>query len=130
MHIINVYHQRSTRGGHTLGNLLSHELDDQIPTLLIGDFNMHTPLWSTPDHTPDSWASTLVEWLEENGFHCLNPLHVPTRMPPDDNQRASVLDLVFANDTAYFSAQLGEVDISFENLLGSDHAAITIHIPP
>jgi hypothetical protein len=44
MRIIKVYHQRPTRGGHNLGNLLSCELDDQIPTLLIGDFNTHSPL--------------------------------------------------------------------------------------
>jgi hypothetical protein len=91
---------------------------------------MHTPLWSVPDHMPDSWASTLTEWLEGNGFHCLNPLHIPTRTPPDNNQRVSVLDLVFTNDAAYFSAQLGEVDISFKHSLGLDHAAITIHIYP
>ena len=39
-------------------------------------------------------------------------------------------DLVFANDTAYLSAQLGEVAISFEHSLGSNHTAITIHVYP
>jgi hypothetical protein len=130
MRIINVYHQRSPQGGHTLGNLLSHELDDQIPTLLIRDFNMHSPLWSSPDCTPDSWASTFTDWLETNGLHCLNPRHITTWTPPNNTQQVSVLDLVFANDATYFSAQLGEVDISFEHSLGSDHAAITIHIYP
>jgi hypothetical protein len=130
MRIINVYHQRSKRHGHTLNNLLSHELDDQIPTLLIGDFNTHSPLWSTPDRTPDSWASTFTDWLKTNGLHCLNPRHITTWMPPNNTQQASVLDLVFANDAAYLSAQLGEVDISFDHSLGSDHAAVTIHIYP
>jgi len=130
MRIINFYHQRSKRHGHTLNNLLSHELDDQIPTLLIGDFNMHSPLWSTPDRTPDSWASTFTDWLETNGLHCLNPRHITTWTPPNNTQQASVLDLVFANDAAYLSAQLGEVDISFDHSLGSDHAAVTIHIYP
>jgi hypothetical protein len=38
--------------------------------------------------------------------------------------------MIFANDAAHFSAQLGEVDISFEHSLGSDHAALTICIHP
>jgi hypothetical protein len=42
----------------------------------------------------------------------------------------SVLDLIFANDATYLSAQLGKVDISFEHSLGSDHATVTIHIYP
>ena len=78
MCIINVYHQCPTRGGHALSNLLLHKLNDQIPTLLIGDFNTHSPLWSTPDRTPDSWATTFTNWLETNGLHCLNPQHVTT----------------------------------------------------
>jgi hypothetical protein len=79
---------------------------------------------------PDSWASTFTDWLETNGLHCLNPRHITTWMPPNNTQQALVLDLVFANDATYLSAQLGEVDISFDHSLGSDHAAITIHIYP
>jgi hypothetical protein len=130
MRIINVYHQRPSRGGHALGNLLSHELDDQIPTLLIGDFNTHSPLWSIPDRMPDSWATTFTDWLEANSLHCLNPRHTTTWSPPDRDQQASILVLILANDAAHLSAQLGKVDISFEHSLSSDHAAVTIYIYP
>jgi hypothetical protein len=75
-------------------------------------------------------VSSLTDWLETNSFHCLNPRHTTKWNPLDNNQQGSVLDLIFANDTAYLSAKLGKVDISFEHSLGSDHTTLTIHIYP
>ena len=51
--IINIYHEVPQRG-HTLHHLMAHKIDDQTPTLLIGDFNTSSPRWSMPGKTPSS----------------------------------------------------------------------------
>jgi hypothetical protein len=33
----------------SLATLLSLELDSMFPTILLGDFNLHSPSWSPPD---------------------------------------------------------------------------------
>ena len=60
IHMINVYHEVPQRG-HALHHLMAHEIDDQKPTLLIGDFNTHSPRWSMPGKTLSSWASQLMD---------------------------------------------------------------------
>ena len=42
LRLVNVYHDRPP-SGHALAHLFSHSLDDNIPTLFLGDFNTHSP---------------------------------------------------------------------------------------
>ena len=73
LRIINVYHDKPITG-HQLTHLFSHPLDDNIPTLVMGDFNTHSPRWSLPHSTPSSWASAFHEWMDTNGLETLNPV--------------------------------------------------------
>ena len=66
--------------------------------------------------------------MGDNGLTCLNPTSIPTWASGE--LRPSVLDLVLANETALMSAQIGEVSISWEDSLGSDHAAVALTIHP
>jgi len=83
-----------------------------------------------PGKTPSSWASRLTDWIKDNGLKCLNPLHVPTWAGSREGDHPSVINLVLANDCTCFSGQLSEVTISFEALLGLDHAAVSITVYP
>ena len=49
LHIINFYHD--TEDSSSLRSLLSLDLDSTFPTILIGDFNLHSHSWSPPDLT-------------------------------------------------------------------------------
>ena len=129
--IINVYHdvpRPGSRPRHALQHMYDHELDLHLPTLLLGDFNTHARLWSLTGRTPSSWANTFTEWMGDNGVSCINPPDVPTWKT--DNARPSVIDLALANEPALISAQLGEVRVSWEDSLGSDHAALSLTIHP
>jgi hypothetical protein len=75
--VVNTYHSQPATG-HNLQYLLQHELDPLTPTLLIGDFNTHSPRWSLPDHTPSPWAHDFENWLDDNGLADINPPGIPT----------------------------------------------------
>jgi hypothetical protein len=129
--IINVYHDippPASRPCHALQHITSHETDLHQNTLLIGDFNTHARLWSLPNHTLSSWANHFTDWIGDNGFTCLNPRSTPTWNA--ENARPSIIDLVFANEPALISTQISLVTVSWEDSLGSDHAAISLTIFP
>src|SRR6266851_6690769 len=67
LQIINMYHPPAQ--DHTLGYLFQHHIKNTTPTLLIGDFNMHSPQWSVEGKTPFQWASAFINWLDDNGLH-------------------------------------------------------------
>jgi len=72
--IVNIYHCVPTEPRqHSLFHILSHELDPLLPTLLVGDFNTHSHIWSFPYSTVSPWASDLVDWFDNQGLELLNP---------------------------------------------------------
>jgi hypothetical protein len=125
--IINVYHAVPSQG-HDLHHITNLELGDLESTLLIGNFNIHSPQWSLPGKMLSSWASRFTDWMDDNSVECLNPLDQPTWTSSHTELNPSIIDLVLANNAACFSGQIGEVDVSFQNSLGLDHAMILI--PP
>ena len=75
--LVNVYHEVPNRG-HGLRNLLQHDLNETVPTIILGDFNMHSYRWSLEPYTPSSWTPQLHDWLDLQGLTCLNPSNTPT----------------------------------------------------
>ena len=49
--LVNIYHCVLKRG-HALHHITSSSLDPLIPTMVFGDFNTHSHLWSIPNTTP------------------------------------------------------------------------------
>jgi Endonuclease-reverse transcriptase len=120
--LINIYHQVPEKG-HSLHGLLASSLDSTIPTLVVGDFNTHSPLWSPPCLTRSPWADALETWLFEQHLSCRNPTGVVTwRGLP--GQTPSTLDLLFLNPLALSEDHFSDLLISFDLSLGSDHAAL------
>jgi hypothetical protein len=71
-----------------------------------------------------------MDWMDNNGLECLNPLHTPTWAKSREGNHPSVIDLMFANNCAQFSGQLSEVNVLFETFLGSNHAVLSINVYP
>jgi hypothetical protein len=129
MQIINIYHAVPLTG-HNLCFLFSHELDELTPTILIGDFNTHSPLWSLPGCTPLSWGGDLEEWADHNGLKVLNPHRVVTWVGSKESDHPSILNLAFANEAAHFTNQLSSMKVSLSDSLGSDHATLSFQVYP
>ena len=127
LRIVNIYHKIPVdRDGHNLLHLLSSTLDPLVPTLLLGDFNTHSHLWSFPYTTISPWAAELVDWFDNQGLELLNPPRTATWRSHQDGVRPSVLDLALINEAAAISGQISPVSISFVDSVSSDHAALSL----
>jgi hypothetical protein len=88
-------------------------------TLLLGDFNAHSPVWSLTASGLRSNISgrSLLPFASAHGLHCLNPIFahdLPTFHA--DHPDASVLDLFFMDRSDPVTS------ISIENFSNSDHS--------
>ena len=126
LRIVNVYHDKP-ESGHALHHIFSHELDANVPTLFLGDFNTHSPRWSFPHSTTSSWAHMFHDWMDDNGLETLNPVNEHTWSQP--GSRPSIIDLTLANESACFFANLSSVTVSWAHS-DSDHAALLINFYP
>ena len=62
--IINVYHD--THNNMNLQALLELDIEATTPTLIIGNFNTHSPNWSPPNVLHSHWAGCIEEWAATN----------------------------------------------------------------
>jgi hypothetical protein len=93
--------------------------------MVAGDFNLHHPMWEGADHQTESQAARdLVEWAETNNMALASTTGAVTRRG-QDGQRDSTIDLVWSSTEALAWARLSEVEATFDESLGSDHAALT-----
>ena len=130
LRIYNIYHAVPQRG-HDLHHLLMHDIDDLTPTLIMGDFNTHSPRWSINDHPTSSWACALTDWANAQGLTCLNPRDTPTWYDPSArNTLPSIIDLAFINEATAFSGQIGDLDVSNGPFPLTDHAVLTLTFYP
>ena len=57
--IINFYHD--VKDSSSLQTLITLDIDATTPTLVVGDFNTHSPSWSPPDIPRSGWAGQVEE---------------------------------------------------------------------
>ena len=127
LRIVNIYHcTPAARDGHNLLHLFLSTLDPLIPTLLMGDLNTHSHIWSLPTATISPWATDLVNWFDDQGFELLNPPRIATWRSHQDRTHPSVLDLALINKAAAISGQISPLTISFTDSIMSDHAALSL----
>jgi hypothetical protein len=113
--VINFYND--TDEPSALNTLLDLDLDTTIPTLIMGDFNLHSPSWS-----PGGWQTTrnsgrLEEWMATQTFDLLTKPRIPTRMG-EGGARNSTINLVWRNMVAQIQGTF------VGGSVGSDHALI------
>ena len=127
LRIINVYHDKPP-SGHTLAHLFAYATDDDTPTIIMGDFNTHSPRWSLPHSTSSAWAPAFHEWMDANGLEILNPVNQATWERP--GSKPSIIDLALANENARYFANLSALAVSWDQSEGSNHAALLINFYP
>ena len=76
LHILNIYHRTHGEPHHNLLHLLSLDMDPLTPTIIMGDFNTHSLVWSFPYSTISPWAAELVSWFDDQGFELWSPPRV------------------------------------------------------
>jgi Endonuclease-reverse transcriptase len=121
--VINFYHD--VRDNTSLQALLALDIDATTPTLLIGDFNLHSQSWSPPDTPRSSGATRFEEWAAMNLLTLANnPGKITRRGAGQD--RDSVIDLAWYNEAAIQSVTFTTLELDWEGSLGSDHAMLRL----
>ena len=107
----------------SLWSLMDLDLDSTVPTLLVGDFNIHSRSWSPMDWTPSHNADRVEEWLATQTFTLLSALGIPTHRG-EGGVRDSTLDLVWCNFAASIQNMFLGAQVDWKGSVGSDHALI------
>lgn len=119
--IINVYND--TDDPEVLNVLMKLDLQATIPTLVVGDFNLHSLTWSPPGINPSPRAHRLEEWAAGNTLELLTAPGIPTRRG-EGNQRDTTINLTWRSFSATLNDTFLGATIDWEGSLGSDHALI------
>jgi hypothetical protein len=106
-----------------LDALVGLDLDATIPTLLVGDFNLHSPSWSPTGWDTSRGAHRLEEWAATQTLELLSKPRIPTRMG-EGGGRNSTLDLAWCNMAALIQGTFVGAEVDFGGSQGSDHALI------
>jgi len=122
-HIINFYHD--VQDNSSLQALLTLEIDTIIPTMVIGNFNTHSPMWSPLDTLHSHWAGHIEEWATTNLLTLANNPGEITRKGAN-HERDSTIDLAWFNEAAIQAATFSGLEIDWEGNLGSDHAMLQL----
>jgi hypothetical protein len=117
--IINFYNNVLDRSA--LNALLTLDLDPITPTLVVGDFNLHSRTWLPEGIPPSARASKLEEWAIGNLLVLANDAGVTTRRGAT-HERDSTIDLTWYNDAAVEDATFGNWSLDWAGSLGSNHA--------
>ena len=119
--VINFYHD--VRDNTSLQALLALEINATTPTLLIGDFNLHSRTWSPPDTQRSSQVTRFEVWAAANLLTLANTPGEITRRGAE-HEKDSVIDLAWYNDAAIWSATFTGLEVDWAGSLGSDHAML------
>src|SRR6202453_105861 len=106
-----------------LKGLMEMDLDSMIPTLLVGDFNLHSHTWSPLDWMPSHAADQVEEWLATQTFTLLSLPGVPTHRG-ENGARDSTIDLVWCNLAATLQGTFHGAHVDWSGSMGSEHALI------
>jgi hypothetical protein len=120
-HVVNFYNDVADPSA--LDTLVALDLDATIPTLLVGDFNLHSPSWSPTGWDTSRGAHRLEEWVATQTLELLTKPRIPTRMG-EGGGRNSTLDLVWCNMAALIQGTFIGAEVDFGRSQGSDHALI------
>ena len=95
-------------------------------TIITGDFNLHSPMWSPDQHPSSPFADKLIEWMKARSFHLLNN---PGEITFQRADQASVLDLTWINRKAFDQDLVQEWSIRPNLNIRSDHFPTVWFVP-
>ena len=119
--VVNFYHD--VDDPTSIRALTALELDPEVPTILLGDFNMHSPSWSPEGWTRSPRSEAFETWAACQTLELQTGKGDITRRGKLD-ERPSTLDLTWHNFAASLSLTLTPPTLDWEASLGSDHAGI------
>lgn len=99
------------------------------PTLLVGDFNLHSPGWDDAVTVENDRAHRFCEWMANNNIKVNNDSDKPT-YHGHRFQHASVIDLALTNSLLSFAFDISHVKVHTDDHYGGDHYPISIGIHP
>ena len=91
LRIIAFYHDVDDKS--SLSTLLALNLDPTVPTLLVGDFNLHSPSWSNPGLRRSSRSAAFEAWAAGQTFTLDTPAGTITRRGRDDDRPSVAVKL-------------------------------------
>jgi Endonuclease-reverse transcriptase len=125
--LLNFYHHVSSQTPQ-LHTLTHTTIPCDAATLICGDFNTHSTLWSPGNLRPSPWAEALEEWIDDESLVSLGPDGTITRTQGSDHP--SIIDLMLANPGFLEIPEFpDECSISFDLSLRSDHAGLLLAVP-
>ena len=110
------------------GFLTSNTLSTD-PTILVGDFNLHSPDWDATVTEENDHSCCFCEWMANNNIVVLNDDDKPT-YHGHHFQHTSVIDLALANSHLTLSFDISPVKVLTEDHYGGDHYPISICLQP
>ena len=109
-----------------LSTFLTLDLDPMIHTLLVGDFNAHSPTWSPKDWISQTGAMWWIEdWATAQGLQLLSAPGVPTHWG-ENGARDSTINLVWCNLAIWNEGTFTSLSINWGDSYGSNHALLLI----
>jgi len=121
LRIINFYHDVEDKT--CLTTLTSLDLDPTVPTILVGDFNLHSPRWSPRGWSPSPRIRGFEAWAATQTLELATVPGEITRRGLE-TERPSTLDLSWHNCAAVATLALTPPVTDWEASIGSDHAGI------
>ena len=121
LQVINFYHDVADNS--SLDTLTSIDLDSTVPTLLCGDFNLHSPSWSPEGLDRSPKASQFEKWAAGQTFELQTSRGTITRQGRE-GERSSTLDLTWFNLAATVQSLLTTPEVDWPASIGSDHAGV------
>lgn len=122
--IISLYNAPRTTKAISDANVLLHSIDKNSNILLLGDFNLHHPMWSgdsVPHRTRACDASTLLDLISAHHLTLALPPATPTFFSSSRHSWSTI-------DLAFISQSLSESVLwcKTESGHGSDHRAVSV----
>jgi hypothetical protein len=119
--IINFYNDVDDQT--SINTLLQLDLDPTVPTMLVGDFNLHSCTWSPQNWERSTKAPAFEQWAAAQTFALhTHPRDITRRGL--ESERPSTLDLTWHNWALEVNLSITPPTLDWEASLGSDHCGI------
>jgi hypothetical protein len=122
-HVLNFYNDVDDPSA--LNALLGLDLDTTIPTLIIGNFNLHSTTWSPMGWVTSNGTHRLEEWMAGQTFELLTKPQIPMCMG-EGGAWNSTINLAWCNMAALMQGTFWGAEVNFGGSVGSDHALIRV----
>ncbi len=119
--VINFYHD--VNNPLCLDALLRWDPDNNVMSILVGDFNTHSLSWNATCLDQSPWSGCLETWMADHTFQLRSEPGAFTHCGRD-NEWPSALDLVWHNFACSVSLLLLDPIINWAASFGSDHTSI------